>query len=155
MKNRASGFTLVELMVVVVLVALVALVATQIPLFSLSSWRKGADRLRMQRDANLAMIKIQRKLRPASLSDINASGSTLDIGGASFSLEELEEGDRLYYQTSGEAPKELVIGGKDAPFDITSFDVTKGDGIITIVLTLKMKRENVKTTLKTEVKPRN
>lgn len=155
MKNRTSGFTLVELMVVVVLVALVGLVATQIPLFSLSSWRKGADRLRMQRDANLAMIKIQRKLRPAFNARI-LDPHTLNINqvtGESFYLD-LDE-KTLFYLTSGETAKELVIGGKDTPFDVTSFDVTNGDGIINIVLTLKMKRENVQTTLRTAVKPRN
>ena len=153
MKNRTSGFTLVELMVVVLLVGLVALVSTQIPLFSLSSWRKGTERLRMQRDANYAMIRIQRKLRPANLSDISTSDSppTLGIGDESFFLEE----DELFYQTSGGTPEEPVIGGADAPFDVTSFDVVSSDDIINIVLTLKMKRESVQTTLRTTVKPRN
>jgi len=152
-KNRTSGFTLVELMVVVLLVGLVALVSTQIPLFSLSSWRKGTERLRMQRDANVAMIRIQRKLRPASLSDISISDPppTLDIGGESFTLEE----DTLFYQTSAVAPTEVVIGGADAPFYVTSFDVASSYDIVNIALTLKMKRENVKTTLRTTVKPRN
>jgi len=152
-KNRASGFTLVELMVVVMLVALVALVSTQIPLFSLSSWRKGTERLRMQRDANIAMIRIQRKLRPA-FNERVLDAHTLEINqdtGESFSF----DGNALFYQTSGEASKELVIGGEKAPFDVASFDVANGDGIIHIVLTLKMKRENVKTTLRTAVKPRN
>lgn len=155
MENRTSGFTLVELMVVVVLIALVGLVATQIPLFGITSWRKGADRLRMQRDANLAMIKIQRKLRPA-FNERVPNSYTLEIDEdtrESFFLD-LDE-KTLFYLTSGEATKELVIGGEDAPFNVTSFDVTNGDGIINIVLTLKMKRENVKTTLETAVKPRN
>ena len=153
MKNRTSGFTLVELMVVVLLVGLVALVSTQIPLFSLSSWRKGTERLRMQRDANVAMIRSQRRLRPASLSDISISDPppTLDIGGESFTLEE----DTLSYQTSSGVPTEVVIGGANAPFNVTSFDVVSSDDIINIVLTLKMKRESVKTTLRTTVKPRN
>ena len=153
MKNRNSGFTLVELMVVVLLVGLVALLSTQIPLFTLSSWTKGTDRLRMQRDANVAMIRIQRKLRPANLSDITTSDFpyTLHIGGESFTLEE----DTLFYQTSGGAPEKAVIGGADAPFCVTSYDVASSDDIVNIALTLKMKRENVKTTLRTTVKPRN
>jgi len=153
MKNRTSGFTLVELMVVVLVVGLVVLVTTQIPLFSLSSWRKGSDRLKMQRDAHYAMIKIQRKLRPASNDDV-PNPYTLNIDqdtGESFFL----DGNALFYQTSAVAPEELVIGGADAPFDVTSFDVTSSDGTINIVLTLKMKRENVQTTLRTSVKPRN
>lgn len=153
MKNRASGFTLVELMVVVVLVALVGLVATQIPLFSLSSWRKGAERMRMQRDANVAMIRIQRKLRPA-FNERALPTHILEINqdtGESFSFDE----NALFYQVSGDASKELVIGGEDAPFNVTSFDITSSGDIINVVLTLKMKRENVKITLRTAVKPRN
>jgi len=156
-KNRTSGFTLVELMVVVLLVGLVALVSTQIPLFSLSSWRKGTERLRMQRDANVAMIRIQRKLRPASNAGVlNSYTLYIDQGTReSFFLEELD-GDTLFYQTSDVAPTEVVIGGADAPFEVTSFDVTSsGDETINIFLALKMKRENVQTTLRTAVKPRN
>jgi len=140
-------------MVVVLLVGLVALVSTQIPLFSLSSWRKGTERLRMQRDANVAMIRIQRRLRPASNHDV-PDPCTLEIDqgtGEKFFL----DGNRLSYQTSAVAPTEVVIGGADAPFYVTSFDVASSDDIVNIALTLKMKRENVKTTLRTTVKPRN
>jgi len=149
MKNRNSGFTLIELMVVVLVVGLVVLVTTQIPLFSLSSWRKGADRLRMQRDADYAMLRIQRKLRPASLSDIDvvSDPSTLVIDlntGENFSL----QGNQLFYQDP-EGVQELVIEG-DAG---TQFNVTSNNGTINITLTLA--REGVQTALRTAVKPRN
>ena len=132
MKNRTSGFTLVELMVVVLVVALVVLISTQIPLFSLSSWRKGANRLRMQRDAHLVMIKIQRKLRPAS-SSINVyvdpeDPCTLFIDDESFVTLEGDNGSRF-------------------------FDVINTDGVWNVNLTLV--REGVQTTLRTAVKPRN
>ena len=157
MKNRTSGFTLVELMIVVLLVGLVALVSTQIPLFSLSSWTKGTERLRMQRDANVAMIRIQRRLRPASNDNVPKS-YILNIDedtGESFFLKD-SDGKTLFYQTSAGATEVVVIGGTDAPFEVTSFDVTSsGDETINIFLALKMKRENVKTTLRTAVKPRN
>lgn len=155
MKNRASGFTLVELMVVILLIGLAVSVLSQIPLFTSNSWRKGVERLRMQRDAHLAIITIQHKLRPASNALVRVPNPyTLNINqdtGESFSF----DGNALFYQASGEAPKELVIGGEGAPFDVTSFDVANGDGIIHIVLILKMKRESIKTTLRTAVKPRN
>jgi len=140
-------------MVVVLLVGLVALVSTQIPLLSLSSWRKGTERLRMQRDANVAMIRIQRRLRPASNDDVPNS-YTLRINqdtGESFFLYD----KTLSYQASSGAPTEIVIGGADAPFYVTSFDVASSYDIVNIALTLKMKRESVKTTLRTTVKPRN
>jgi len=150
MKNRNSGFTLVELMVVVLVVGLVVLVTTQIPLFSLSSWRKGADRLRMQRDADYAMLRIQRKLRPASLSDIDvvSDPSTLVIDlntGENFSL----QGNQLFYQDPA-GVQELVIEG-DAG---TQFNVTNPTGTI-INVTLTLARGSVQTILKTAVKPRN
>ena len=130
MKNRTSGFTLVELMVVVLLVGLVALVSTQIPLFSLSSWGKGMDRLKLQRDANLVMIKIQRELRPA-LSDVDVAVS----------------GD----------PTQLVIGGEvfvlKGDNGTKFFPVTNTDGVWNVSFILK--RGNVQTTLRTAVKPRN
>lgn len=153
MKNRTSGFTLVELMVVVLLVGLVALVSTQIPLFSLSSWRKGTERLRMQRDANVAMIRIQRRLRPASNDDVPNSYTLVvdQITGEKFFLD-LDK-NQLWYRDPG-GTEEPVIGA-DAPYDVTSFDVVSSADIVNIALTLKMKRENVKTTLRTTVKPRN
>ena len=81
----------------------------------------------MQRDANLTMIKIQRKLRPASSPIIEVvSDSELKIDGDSFVL----EGD-----------------------EGTQFDVTSNDGVWNINFTLK--RGNVQTTLRTAVKPRN
>jgi len=148
MRDRTSGFTLVELMVVVLVVGLVVLVTTQIPLFGLSSWRKGADRLRMQRDADYAMLRIQRKLRSASSSNVYVSDpSTLVIDlntGENFSL----QGNQLFYQDPA-GVQELVIEG-DAG---TQFNVTSNNGTINITLTLA--RGNVQTILRTSVKPRN
>lgn len=109
--------------------------------------------MRMQRDANVAMIRIQRKLRPASNAGVLAP-STLEINqdtGESFFLQE----NTLFYQASGDAVEEIVIGGESVPFDVTGFDVISSGDVINVVLTLKMKRENVKTTLRTAVKPRN
>jgi prepilin-type N-terminal cleavage/methylation domain-containing protein len=128
-KNRNSGFTLVELIVVVLVVGLVVLIFTQIPLFGLSSWTKGSERLKLQRDANLVMIKIQRKLRPASspIVEVSDPPTTLVIDGESFVLE----------------------GDTGTQF----FDVTSTDGVWNVNLTLV--RGGVQTTLRTAVKPRN
>lgn len=151
MKNRNSGFTLVELMVVVLLVGLVVLVTTQIPLFGLSSWTKGSQRLKLQRDTDYAMLRIQRKLRSASLSNVDVSNSSklfIDMNtGESFFLQE----NQLFYQDPdpGVTP-ELVIEG-DAG---TQFNVTNPTGTI-INITLTLARESVQTALRTAVKPRN
>jgi len=147
-KNRNSGFTLVELMVVVLMVGLLVLVSTQIPLFSLSSWRKGTERLRMQRDAHYAMLRVQYKLKPVSSSNIDVSDPSklvIDLNtGESFFLQE----NQLFYQDP-EGTQELVIEG-DAG---TQFNVTSNNG--TINITLILTKGNVQAILKTAVKPRN
>ena len=149
MKNRNSGFTLVELMVVVLLVTLVVLLATQIPLFTLSSWRKGTERLRMQRDAHYAMITIQRKLRPAdnsgvSLSDTDVDGDyhRLDIGEVAFFVDGNYD---LIQNPSGDI---LITGDED-----TQFKVKREGSAIKMKLTLV--RGSVETVLETVVLPRN
>ena len=147
-KNRNSGFTLVELMVVVLMVGLLVLVSTQIPLFSLSSWRKGTERLRMQRDAHYAMLRVQYKLKPVSSSNIDVSDPSklvIDLNtNESFFL----QGNQLFYQDP-EGVQELVIEG-DAG---TQFNVTSNNG--TINITLILTKGNVQAILKTAVKPRN
>lgn len=147
-KNRTSGFTLVELMVVVLMVGLLVLVSTQIPLFSLSSWRKGTERLRMQRDAHYAMLRVQYKLKPVSSSNIDVSDPSklvIDLNtNESFFLQE----NQLFYQDP-EGVQELVIEG-DAD---TQFNVTSNNG--TINITLILTKGNVQAILKTAVKPRN
>lgn len=135
-------------MVVVLMVGLLVLVSTQIPLFSLSSWRKGTERLRMQRDAHYAMLRVQYKLKPVSSSNIDVSDPSklvIDLNtGESFFLQE----NQLFYQDP-EGVQELVIEG-DAG---TQFNVTSNNG--TINITLILTKRNVRTTLKTAVKPRN
>lgn len=151
MKNRTSGFTLVELMVVVVLVALGVLVSTQIPIFTFSFWREGMERLEMQRDANLFMMKIQRELRPSSFSQINTDDPNQLIIGLDKSFFWDKENDQLYYRNAGE--EELVINGKVTQFEAT--EVTGTDGTRTIDITLTLSRGGGETTLTTAVKPRN
>jgi len=154
MKNRNSGFTLAELMVVVLVVGLVVLLFTQIPLFTVSSWNKGVQRLKMQRDAHYAMIKIQHELRPASFTEDPVvsvpNDSTLVIGEDSFCVDEDETSDFFndFVQESGEN-KELIVEGDEG----TDFKVIPEGSAIKMTLTLV--RGNVQTILRTSVKPRN
>lgn len=149
MKKRNSGFTLVELMVVVLLVGLVVLISSQIPLFNLSFWTRATNRLKMQREAHYAMIKIQHELRPAASLNVDVfdpSRLIIDLNTEeSFFL----EGSQLLYQDPYQV-QELIIEGDTG----TQFNVTRSGGTINISLTLV--REKVGTiTLKTAVKPRN
>jgi len=161
MKNRNSGFTLIELMVVVVVVGVAVLLFTQMPLFSLSSWNKGAQRLKMQRDAHYATIRIQRKLRPASFTEdpvvsldeyVEEEGyyHKLGIGDDWFYVDKEEASDFFndFVQESG-GNKELIVEGDEG----TDFEVIPEGSAIKMTLTLA--RGNVRTILRTSVKPRN
>ena len=159
MKKRNSGFTLVELMVVVLVVGLVVLVTTQIPLFSLSSWRKGAERLRMQQDAHYAMLRMQRKLRPASFTgEVSFTDYVegedyyrkLGIGDVLFYVDKDSQSDSFndLVQESGGEKEQVVKGDSGTTFQVTSSNAN----LVTMTFTLV--RENVQTILKTAVKPR-
>jgi prepilin-type N-terminal cleavage/methylation domain-containing protein len=149
MKKRDSGFTLVELMVVVLLVGLVVLVSSQIPLFNLSFWTRATDRLKMQREAHYAIIKIQHELRPAASLNVDVSDPSRLIIDLSTEESFFLEGSQLFYQDPYQVQESVVEG--DAG---TQFNVTRGSETINITLTLV--REKVGTiTLKTAVKPRN
>jgi len=141
-------------MVVVVVVGVAVLLFTQMPLFSLSSWNKGAQRLKMQRDAHYATIRIQRKLRPASFTEDPVvsvpDDSTLVIGEDSFYVDKEEASDFFndFVQESG-GNKELIVEGDEG----TDFEVILEGSAIKMTLTLA--RGNVRTILRTSVKPRN
>jgi len=159
-KNRTSGFTLVELMVVVVLVAVVVLVSTQIPLFTFSFWRKGMERLKLQRDANYAMIKIQRELRPAEdslvsphVEDEGVEEDELGIGDVLYYVDKTgtSEEDEFFYDLvrKSNGNPELVVKGDEG----TDFKVIREGNAIKMTLTLL--RGDVDVILTTAVEPRN
>lgn len=148
MKNKSAGFTLVELMVVVVVLGLVALIASQIPLFSLSSWTKGSERLKLQRDAYYAMFMVQRQLRPARVSRIEVLPPYTLIVDQGTGKRFFFEGNKLFYYNDA-GSEELVIEGEAG----TQFDVSRDGNTVKINLTLT--RGNVDITLTTVVEPRN
>jgi len=148
-------------MVVVVVVGVAVLLFTQIPLFSVSSWTKGSQRLKMQRDAHYATIRIQRKLRPASFTEdplvsldeyVEEEGyyRKLGIGDDWFYVDKEEASDFFndFVQKSG-GNKELIVEGDEG----TDFEVILEGSAIKMTLTLA--RGNVQTILRTSVKPRN
>jgi len=144
-----------------VVVGVAVLLFTQMPLFSLSSWNKGAQRLKMQRDAHYATIRIQRKLRPASFTEdplvsldeyVEEEGyyRKLGIGDDWFYVDKEEASDFFndFVQKSG-GNKELIVEGDEG----TDFEVILEGSAIKMTLTLA--RGNVQTILRTSVKPRN
>ena len=92
MKNKKSGFALVELMVVVLLVGLAVLVLKQIPLFGLEAWSGGAERMTMQQDGYYGILRMQRRIRTASLIEEPLvsvpNSSTLVVGDTTFLVNE-------------------------------------------------------------------
>lgn len=149
-KNKSSGFTIVELIVVVLVIAVLVLVVSRIPLFTSGFWRQGTDRLSMQRDANYAMIYIQRRLKPASftLTPVVSvpSPSSLTIGDVTF---EVDDGNHDLVEKLGGVITGTVISGEEG----TEFSVER-DGIA-INMTFTVVRESGQTTHRTAVKPRN
>jgi len=147
-KNKSSGFTLVELIVVVLLVAVLVLVSSRIPLFTSGFWRQGTDRLSLQRDANYAMIYIQRRLKPASFRvapqvpyyNESTTYNSLTIGGVIFEV----DGNHDLVENGN-----VVISGEEG----TEFSVERDGTAIRMTLTLV--RESGQTTHRTAVKPRN
>jgi len=144
-----------------VVVGVAVLLFTQIPLFSVSSWTKGSQRLKMQRDAHYATIRIQRKLRPASFTEdplvsldeyVEEEGyyRKLGIGDDWFYVDKEEASDFFndFVQKSG-GNKELIVEGDEG----TDFEVILEGSAIKMTLTLA--RGNVQTILRTSVKPRN
>jgi len=152
-KNKSSGFTIVELIVVVLVVAVLVLVVSRIPLFTSGFWRQGTDRLSMQRDANYAMIYIQRRLKPASFTvapqvpyyDEGATYNSLTIGDVTFEV----DGNYDLVEKNGASVITTVISGEEG----TKFTVER-DGIA-INMTFTLVRESGQTTHRTAVKPRN
>jgi len=148
MEKKDSGFTLIEVMVVVVIVGLIALISSQLPLFSLSSWTQGSERLKLQRDAYYAMLMIQRQLRPARISRISVPDPYTIIIDPSTNERFFFDGNKLFYYNDA-GSEELVIEGEAG----TLFDVSRNDGMINITLTLT--RKNVDAILRTVIEPRN
>ena len=148
MKNKSSGFTIVELIVVVLLVGVLVLVSSRIPLFTSGFWRQGTDRLSLQRDANYAMIYIERRLKPASFTlapvvpyyDESITYNSLTIGDDTFSV----DGNHDLVENGN-----AVISGEEG----TVFSVERHGTAIRMTFTLV--RESGQTTHRTAVKPRN
>lgn len=153
MRNNISGFTLIELIIAIMLAGIGILTVSWILILTQSSWKKGNEKLNLQRDAYRAMIKIEHELRPACLADISISDSTviIDNNGKKFFLE--NGSDDLFFQESSGDTAELVVQGDTN----TEFDISISNEVVNINFTLA--RENsgspISMSIITSVKPRN
>ena len=95
------------------------------------------------------MIKIQGKLRPANLPNVEVPNSYTLVINQSTGESFFQQGNRLVYLDPAGVPETVMEG--DA---VALFEVTNGDEEINIKL--KLDKENIGTVvLETAVKPRN
>jgi len=147
MRNKRAGFTLIELMIAVIVAGIGILAVSWILLLNQSSWKEGNAKLELQRDAYLAMLKIEHELRPAKFADVTTSDSTLVIDKKFF----LDSDDLdLKFQESSSDDSTIVVEGDDGT-DI-EFDITSND-VVNINFTLV--RGNLESFITTSVMPRN
>jgi len=147
MRNKTSGFTLIELMIAIIVAGIGILAVGWILILNQSSWKEGNAKLELQRDTYLAMLKIEHELRPASFADVTISDSTLviDTNGKKFFL----GSDGLHFQKSSSNMTELVVEGHTG----TEFDVDTSNDLVNINFTLV--RGNLESFITTSVMPRN
>ncbi len=152
MRKNISGFTLIELMIATMIASIGILTVSWTLISTQSSWKKGNEKLDLQRDAYRAMIKIEHELRPASLTDISISGSTviIDNNGKKFFLDGSND---LSFQESSGASVELVVEGDEYTDFVPA--ITSGVVIINFTLVRKSSESPISTSIKTSVKPRN
>jgi len=150
MKDKNSGFTLIELMVAMMIAAIGILAISWILVLNQISWRETSARLKLQRDAYYALLKIEHLLREASLTgkpriSILDKGSALKIGQDKFFI---DEDDNLVFEATKDY-SELVIEGNRG----TKFNVSCEEGVVKI--TLNLVRGKLKDVITTSVMPRN
>lgn len=170
MRNKTSGFTLIELMIAMIVAGIGILAVSWILILTQNSWKEGNAKLQLQRDTYLAMLKIEHELRPAGssvMSDTDMSISsppdpllTIDYTTndekffLSFSLEDNDDLlFRKYIYNTGDKVEELVMAKEitDASFGDSSISPTSK--LVTVNFTLV--RGNLESFITTSVMPRN
>ena len=149
MRNKTSGFTLIELMIAMIVAGIGILAVSWILLLNQSSWKEGNAKLELQRDTYLAMLKIEYELRLASLADVTTSDSTLviDTNGKKFFL----QSDDLLFQSSSDSPSEVVVEGDTG----TDFNVATSNDVDVVNINFTLVRGNLESFITTSVMPRN
>lgn len=151
MRNKTSGFTLIELMIAMIVAGIGILAVSWILLLNQRSWKEGNAKLELQRDTYLAMLKIEHELRPAIFSDVSTYDPTydsaliIDANGKKFFL---DNDDLCFQNSSGESAEPVVKGDTG-----TTFDAATSNDVVTINFTLV--RGNLDSFITTSVMPRN
>jgi len=147
MRNKTSGFALVELMIAMIVAGIGILAVSWILILNQSSWKEGNAKLELQRDTYYAILRIEHELKPANLSDVvcHSSELVIDNNGKRFFL----GSDGLHFQKSSSDSSELVVEGDTG----TEFHVATSNDVVNINFTLV--RGNLESFITTSVMPRN
>ncbi|MQY69997.1 MAG: prepilin-type N-terminal cleavage/methylation domain-containing protein [Firmicutes bacterium] len=149
-RNKTSGFTLIELMIAMIVAGIGILAVSWVLLLNQRSWKEGNAKLELQRDTYLAMLTIEYELRPASFADVTTSDSTLIIDKNIDKKFFLQSGDLRFQKSSSDDSTLVVKGDPGSAFDA---DISNDVDVVNINFTLV--RGNLQSSVTTSVKPRN
>ena len=150
MRNKTSGFTLIELMIAMIVAGIGILAVSWILLLNQSSWKEGNAKLELQRDTYLAMLKIEYELRLAIFADVTTSDSTLIID-KNIDKKFFLQSDDLLFQSSSDSPWEVVAEGDTG----TDFDADISNDVDVVNINFTLVRRNLESFMTTSVMPRN
>jgi len=80
MKRKVQkGFTLIELIIAMLIGAIVVVVAGMILFFSQKNWNNAWQRVKLQRDASYAVLRMSRSVKAGASAQVEGSGECLRI----------------------------------------------------------------------------
>jgi prepilin-type N-terminal cleavage/methylation domain-containing protein len=123
-----TGFTLVELLVAVVIGSILVLTVGLILVSAQTHWAEGSKKLALQRDASIAMYRMERAIRGGDQA-VNDSGALkiIDADPATKPWKRFfRDGTDFKYQEEGWEDTETIINGKVNNFTF-SFGGSKVD----------------------------
>jgi len=170
-RNKTSGFTLIELMIAMIVAGIGILAVSWILLLNQRSWKEGNAKLELQRGTYLAMLKIEHEIRPARSSDMDMSISSppdplltiyYTTNDEKFFLSfSLEDNDDLLFRkyiyntdtTEWDKVEELVMAKEITDANFADSSISPTSKLVTVNFTLKS--GNLESFVTTSVKPRN
>jgi len=153
--RNEKGLTLVELMIAIIIGTLLALTVGMIFLTTQSSWNEGWKKLNLQRDASIAMYRMERAIRAGKSVERPESWvlKVIDPDPTEPWKKFFRDGADLKYEKEGWEAPEIIINGKVNGENGLTFTVAPGDKKVAI--DLKLKEDNLSANFVTTVKCRN
>lgn len=146
-----TGFTLVELMIAVLIGSFLAFTVGMILINAQTHWTEGSRKLGLQRDASIAMYRMERAIQGGNGATSSSGDLTINYsteGWKKFFLEGDSSPKSLKYKEQDWEGSETIIDGK---VDGLTFDVS--GKIVKVDLTLK--KDNLEANFVTSATCRN